>query len=77
MNTKNAFLQNLPLLGLASSLLFLPMGATAAGTVFAVTGVLAVLHADYGRKIRLLAYTAQVIPFGTHDSHDIEMGEAA
>jgi hypothetical protein len=74
---KNALLQNLPLVAIASSLLFLPMGAIAAGTVFAVAGVLAVLHADYGRKIRLPAYTAQVIPFETLASQQIEMGEAA
>ena len=41
----------------------LPMSAPAAAIAFTVTGVLAVLVADYGRNVEPLRLPAQAIPF--------------
>ena len=64
MKTRNVLIQNAALLGVTASLLALPFGAAAAGITFALTGVQAIIIADYGRKIEPLSVTADVVPMG-------------
>jgi hypothetical protein len=55
----------------------LPMSASAAAIAFTVTGVLAVLVADYGRDIEPLALPARAIPFVSDACTSDELREAA
>jgi hypothetical protein len=64
MNIRNLLIQNAALLGVIASLLALPFGAAAAGITFALTGVQAIIVADYGRKIEPLSVTGEVVPMG-------------
>jgi hypothetical protein len=64
MNIRTTLTQNAALLGLAASLLALPFGAAAAGITFALTGVQAIIIADYGRRIEPLRVSAEVVPLG-------------
>jgi hypothetical protein len=64
MNIRNVLIQNAALLGVTASLLALPFGAAAAGITFALTGVQAIIIADYGRKIEPLSVAADVVPMG-------------
>jgi hypothetical protein len=64
MNIRNILIQNAALLGITASLLALPFGAAAAGITFALTGVQAIIIADYGRKIEPLSVSAEVVPMG-------------
>jgi len=41
-----------------------PFTAAAAAAVFTVTGIFAVLAADYGRTIEPLRVSAEIVPFG-------------
>jgi hypothetical protein len=77
MNIRTALIQNAALLGLMASLLALPFGAAAAGITFALTGVLAILIADYGRSIEPLRVRAQVVPMGEPGRPASDYREAA
>lgn len=62
MNIKVSLLHSLAAIGLAASLVALPIDATAAAITFALVGILAVLFADYGRNLEPLRVPAEVIP---------------
>lgn len=64
MKIRAILLQNAALLGLTVSLLALPFGLAAAGITFALTGVQAIIIADYGRKIEPFQARADVVPLG-------------
>jgi hypothetical protein len=64
MNIRKLLMQNAALLGVTASLLALPFGAVAAGITFALTGVQAIIIADYGRTIEPLRVAADVVPMG-------------
>jgi hypothetical protein len=70
---------SLPLLAFVAVLaaaIFLPVGANAASIALTLTGVLAMLSADYGREMRPLAVRASIVPFEA--SHRAaELGRAA
>lgn len=77
MNIRTTLIQNAALLGLTASLLALPLGVAAAGITFALTGVLAVIIADYGRNIEPLRVPAQVVPIGEPGRPTSDYREAA
>jgi hypothetical protein len=78
MNIRTRLLQNAALLGLTASLLALPFfGAAAAGITFALTGVLAIVIADYGRSIEPLRVPGQVVPIGEPGRPSSDYREAA
>ena len=72
---KNSLLHNTALLGFIASFFILPLSAVAAGTAFAIFGVLAVLFADYGRRIEPLQARADIVAFSP--SHAPEIRHAA
>jgi hypothetical protein len=74
---KNTHLQNLALLGLISALLVLPVNAMAAEIAFSVTGLLAILFADYGRNMEPLKDPARSIPFSAPALPEPELRDAA
>jgi hypothetical protein len=63
MNTRNSSLPILAFLAVLSAIILLPVGAAASSIALTVTGVLAVLSADYGREMSPLNVSASVIPF--------------
>jgi len=60
---KNNSLPILAFLAVLAAALFLPIGENAASIALTVTGVIAMLSADYGRELRPLRVPANVVPF--------------
>jgi hypothetical protein len=46
-----------------AAIAFIPVGPGAAAIAFTVTGLLAILLADYGREMQPLAGASNVVPF--------------
>jgi hypothetical protein len=65
MNTRNSSLPILAFLAVLSAIILLPVGAAASSIALTVTGVLAVLTADYGRETAPLGLPANVVAFGS------------
>ena len=63
MNTRTSSLPILAFLAVLSAIILLPVGAAASSIALTVTGVLAVLAADYGREMSPVCVRASVIPF--------------
>jgi hypothetical protein len=63
MNTRTSSLPILAFLAVLSAIILLPVGAAASSIALTVTGVLAVLSADYGREMSPLGVSASVVPF--------------
>jgi hypothetical protein len=64
-------------LAAVAAFVMLPMSAAAAAIAFTVTGVLAVLVADYGRNVEPLRLPAQAIPFISNRGTPAGLREAA
>jgi hypothetical protein len=54
-----------------------PFTAAAAAAVFTVTGIFAVLAADYGRTIEPLRVSAEILPFGAPGQLAVPQSRAA
>jgi hypothetical protein len=63
MNMNNSSLPILAFLAVIAATILLPLSATASGIALTVTGVVAMLAADYGREITPLRIPANVVPF--------------
>jgi hypothetical protein len=63
MNTRNSSLPILAFLAVLSAIILLPVGAAASSIALTLTGVLAVLSADYGREMAPLSLPATVVAF--------------
>jgi hypothetical protein len=77
MNTRNSSLPILAFLAVLSAIILLPVGAAASSIALTVTGVLAVLAADYGREMSPLSVSASVIPFESSGRTAAGLKEAA
>jgi hypothetical protein len=77
MTIKAASLHRLALLGVAAALLTLPIDASAAGIALAVTGVVAILLADYGRNVEPLRASGDIVPFKAPERPFSDMRDAA
>lgn len=64
MNTR--ILPVIAFLAALAAFVLLPVGAVAASTTLAVTGMLAIFLADYGRTIEPVRVSGEIIAFGTH-----------
>jgi hypothetical protein len=60
---KNSSLPILAFLAAIAATIFLPLSATASGLALTVTGVIAMLAADYGRELAPLQLPSNVVPF--------------
>jgi hypothetical protein len=60
---KNSSLPILAFLAAVAASIILPLSATASGIALTVTGVIAMLAADYGRQLSPLQLPSNVIPF--------------
>ncbi len=77
MNIKVTLLHNLAAIGLAASLIALPIDATAAAITFALVGILAVFFADYGRNLEPLRVPAEIILIGKPAGPEPDLSAAA
>jgi hypothetical protein len=62
---KTNILNNLPVAAFAASFLLIPFNTHVAGLAFTLTGVVAMLYADYGRTLEPVRTKAEIIAFGT------------
>jgi len=49
-----------------AAIVILPVSTVAAGIIFVMAGILAIFVSDYGRPIKPLGLTAEVIPFNAN-----------
>jgi hypothetical protein len=77
MNTRNSSLPILAFLAVLSAIILLPVGAAASSIALTVTGVIAILAADYGREMSPLYVRASVIPFEAPGRASAGLKEAA
>jgi hypothetical protein len=77
MNTRNSSLPILAFLAVLSAIILLPVGAAASSIALTVTGVVAILAADYGREISPLGLRASVVPFEASGRNSAGLKEAA
>jgi hypothetical protein len=77
MNTRNSSLPIISFLTVLSAIILLPVGAAASSIALTVTGVLAVLSADYGRELAPLGVPADVIAFEAPGRAPAGLKEAA
>jgi hypothetical protein len=60
-----------------AALLLLPVNAAAAGVAFTAAGVFSVFMSDYGRSIRPVRVSAQIVPFSAAGITPARLNEAA
>lgn len=77
MNTRNSSLPILAFLAVLSAIILLPVGAAASSIALTVTGVLAILAADYGREMAPLSARSNVMPFEAPGRTSAGLKEAA
>jgi hypothetical protein len=75
MNSKS--LSYLSVLAVLAASVVLPVSAITVAITFSVAGVLAILHADYGREILPLRAEASTISFGLPGPASADLREAA
>lgn len=74
---KNNSLPILAFLAVLAAAIFLPIGENAASIALTVTGVIAMLSADYGREMRPIRVPANIVPFEASGRRTAELGRAA
>jgi hypothetical protein len=77
MNTRNSSLPILAFLAVLSAIILLPVGAAASSIALTLTGVLAILAADYGREMAPLSARSNVIAFEASGRSPVGLKEAA
>jgi hypothetical protein len=77
MNTRNSSLPILAFLAVLSAIILLPVGAAASSIALTVTGVLAILSADYGREMAPVRARSNVLPFEAPGRGPAGLKEAA
>ena len=74
---KSPILADLAILAMIAAALVAPVGVRVAAIAFVVTGVLAVVMADYGRDLRPVRARGRLVPFGGAARGGAEFDEAA
>lgn len=74
---KSHFFTNLSILAMIAAFLVVPVSAKAAVIAFTVTGILAVMMADYGRDLKPVRDRARLVPFEGTGCGQAEFDEAA
>lgn len=77
MNTRHSSLPVLAFLAVLSAIILLPVGAAASSIALTVTGVLAILAADYGGGMAPLSVRPNVVAFEAPGSTPAGLKEAA
>jgi P pilus assembly chaperone PapD len=77
MNTNNSLLSLATLLAAIAAFAFLPFNPPAAAAAVTVTGVVAILFSDYGRKTTSLRNPADVIPLSLSSTSPAQLRDAA
>ena len=74
---KSAVVTNLWILAMIAAFLAAPVSVKAAAVAFTVTGILAVVTADYGRDLKPVRAKAALVPFEGEGCGRAESCEAA
>jgi hypothetical protein len=74
---KTTLLNNLSIVAVMASLLLIPVNTSAAALALTFTGVIALLQADYGRKIEPVMVRGEVLSFSHAGSERVAVRQAA
>ena len=74
---KSNLITDLSVLAMIAAFLVVPVDAKAAAVAFTVTGILAVVMADYGRDLKPVRVRGRQVPFEGTGSGRAELDEAA